>query len=185
MKKRFYPILGMVIFLTLLASLIGKASISMELVMGLMVFALMLASTLQIILNNDQGSHIQAASTTIIGGILAMVSHVAIAFTGFDNLLSGSVVAITGFVAIIGFIAYAIASFIRLKMTGKMTQASQLTFNKWTKGILIVSTSATLIHMLSFDFLHQNIVFMTLITFYFVSIVITFIYANRKQTVSV
>ncbi|MGY0835933.1 hypothetical protein ACW66K_00455 [Aerococcus urinaeequi] len=185
MKKRFYPILGIVIFLTLLASLIGKASISMGLVMGLMVFALMLASTLQIILNNDQGSHIQAASTTIIGGILAMISHVAIAFTGFDNLLSGSVVAITGFVAVIGFIAYAIASFIRLKTTGKMTQASQLTFNKWTKGILIVSTTATLIHMLSFDFLHQNIVFMSLITFYVVSTVIAFIYANSKQAVSV
>lgn len=46
MKKGFYPVLGMGIFATLVASLLGTTTISMGLIMGLMVFALMFASTL-------------------------------------------------------------------------------------------------------------------------------------------
>ena len=49
MKKGFYPILGMAIFATLVASLLGTTTVSMGLVMGLMVFALMVTSTLQAI----------------------------------------------------------------------------------------------------------------------------------------
>lgn len=181
MKKGFYPVLGMGIFATLVASLLGTTTISMGLVMGLMVFALMLASTLQIILNNDQGSHIQAASTTIIGGILAMISHVAIAFTGFDNLLSGSAVAITGFVAVIGVVTYAVATLVGQTASGKMTAKRQSTFSKWTKGLLAVSTTATLVHMMAFDFLRENAVFMGLVTLYFAVTVAAFVYANSKQ----
>lgn len=185
MKKGFYPILGMVIFATLLASVVGTTSISMGLVMGMMVFALMLVSTLQTILSKDQASHIQAASTTITGLVLAIIGHVVVSVTGLSNLLSGSVVAITGFVAVIGFITYAVATFIGRIASGKMTPNRQSTFSKWTKGLLAVSTTATLVHMVAFDFLRENAVFMSLVTFYVVLTVFAFVYTNSRQTVNV
>lgn len=184
MKKVLYPVIGMGIFATLVASLLGTTTISMGLVMGLMVFALMVASTLQAILNKDQASNVEAASTTIVGLVMAVLGHVALSFTGFSNLLSGSAVAITGFVAVIGLVIYAVAKFIAHKTTGKMTTSSQATFSKWTKGALAVTTTATFVHMLSFDFLRQNTVFMAFITAYFVVTIASFAYANSKQKVT-
>ncbi|MGH2066972.1 hypothetical protein ACRCJZ_07930 [Aerococcus urinaeequi] len=181
MKKGFYPILGMAIFATLVASLLGTTSISMGLVMGLMVFALMVASTLQAILTKNHDAQVQASSTTIIGLVMAILGHVALSFTGLGNLLAGSAVAITGFVAVIGFITYAVATFIGRIASGKMTPNRQSTFSKWTKGLLAVSTTATLVHMMAFDFLRENAVFMGLVTLYFAVTVAAFVYANSKQ----
>ncbi len=78
MKKGLYPVVGMGIFATLVASLLGTTTISMGLVMGLMVFALMVASTLQAILTKEYDAQVQAASTTIIGLAMAILGHVAL-----------------------------------------------------------------------------------------------------------
>lgn len=185
MKKGLYPVVGMGIFATLVASLLGTTTISMGLVMGLMVFALMVASTLQAILTKEYDAQVQAASTTIIGLAMAILGHVALSFTGLGNLLAGSAVAITGFVAVIGFITYAVATFIGRIASGKMTPNRQSTFSKWTKGLLAVSTTATLVHMMAFDFLRENAIFMSLVTFYVVLTIVAFVYTNSRQTVNV
>lgn len=175
----------MAIFATLVASLLGTTTISMGLVMGLMVFALMVASTLQAILTKNHDAQVQAASTTIIGLVMAILGHVALSFTGLGNLLAGSALAITGFVAVIGFITYAVATFIGRIASGKMTPNRQSTFSKWTKGLLAVSTTATLVHMMAFDFLRENAIFMSLVTFYVVLTIVAFVYTNSRQTVNV
>ncbi|MEY8370240.1 hypothetical protein AAK938_01570 [Aerococcaceae bacterium 50-4] len=181
MKKGLYPAIGMGIFATLVASLLGATTISMGLAMGLMVFALMLASTLQTILHKDQASQVQAGSTTIVGLVMAILGHLAVSFTGLTSVLSGSVAAITGFVAVIGFMTFVVAKFLGQTVTGKMTQTNQANFSKWTKGSLAVGTTATLVHLLAFDFLRQNTVFMGLVTLYFALTVATFVYTNSKQ----
>ncbi|MFW3362450.1 hypothetical protein ACN2A0_07280 [Aerococcus viridans] len=185
MKKGFYPILGMAIFATLVASLLGTTTISMGLVMGLMVFALMVASTLQAILTKEYDAQVQAASTTIIGLAMAILGHVALSFTGLGNLLAGSAVAITGFVAVIGVVTYAVATLVGQTASDNMIAKSKSTFSKWTKGLLSVSTTATLVHMMAFDFLRENAVFMSLVTFYVVLTVVAFVYTNSRQTVNV
>ena len=181
MKKGFYPILGMAIFATLVASLLGTTTVSMGLVMGLMVFALMVTSTLQAILTKNHDAQVQAASTTIIGLAMAILGHVALSFTGLGNLLAGSAVAITGFVAVIGVVTYAVATLVGQTASGKMTAKRQSTFSKWTKGLLAVSTTATLVHMMAFDFLRENAVFMGLLALYFAVTVAASVYANSKQ----
>lgn len=181
MKKGFYPVLGMGIFTTLVASLLGTTTISMGLVMGLMVFALMVASTLQAILIKEYDAQVQAASTTIIGLAMAILGHVALSFTGLGNLLAGSAVAITGFVAVIGVVTYAVATLVGQIASDKMTAKRQSTFSKWTKGLLAVSTTATLVHMMAFDFLRENAVFMGLLALYFAVTVAASVYANSKQ----
>ncbi|WP_141695286.1 hypothetical protein [Aerococcus urinaeequi] len=181
MKKRLYPVVGMGIFATLVASLLGTTTISMGLVMGLMVFALMVASTLQAILTKENDAQVQAASTTIIGLVMAILGHVALSFTGLGNLLAGSAVAITGFAAVIGLVTYAVATFIGQTASGKMTAKRQSTFSKWTKGLLAVSTTATLVHMMAIDFLRENVVFMGLVTLYFAVTIAAFVYVNSKQ----
>ncbi|WP_016897228.1 hypothetical protein [Aerococcus viridans] len=181
MKKEFYPILGMAIFATLVASLLGTTTISMGLVMGLMVFALMVASTLQAILTKNHDAQVQAASTTIIGLVMAILGHVALSFTGLDNLLAGSAVAITGFVAVIGVVTYAVATIVSQITSDNMTAKGQSAFSKWTKGLLAVSTTATLVHMMAYDFLRENTVFMGLVTLYFAVTVVAFVYANSRQ----
>lgn len=115
------------------------------------------------------------------GLVLAIIGHVVVSVTGLSNLLSGSVVAITGFVAVIGFITYAVTTFIGRIASGKMTPNRQSTFSKWTKGLLAVSTTATLVHMVAFDLLHENAVFMGLVTLYFAVTVAATVYANSKQ----
>lgn len=181
MKKGLYPVVGMGIFATLVASLLGTTTISMGLVMGLMVFALMVASTLQAILTKEYDAQVQAASTTIIGLAMAILGHVALSFTGLGNLLAGSAVAITGFVAVIGVVTYAVATLVGQTASDNMTAKSKSTFSKWTKGLLAVSTTATLVHMMAFDFLRENAVFMGLVTLYFAVTVAAFVYANSKQ----
>lgn len=185
MKKGLYPVVGMGIFATLVASLLGTTTISMGLVMGLMVFALMVASTLQAILTKEYDAQVQAASTTIIGLVMAILGHVALSFTGLGNLLAGSAVAITGFVAVIGVVTYTVATLVGQTASGKMTAKSKSAFSKWTKGLLAVSTTATLVHMMVFDFLRENAVFMSLVTFYVVLTVVAFAYINSRQTVNV
>ncbi len=181
MKKGFYPILGMAIFATLVASLLGTTTVSMGLVMGLMVFALMVTSTLQAILTKNHDAQVQAASTTIIGLVMAILGHVALSFTGLDNLLAGSGVGNNGFVAVIGVVTYAVATLVGQTASDNMTAKSKSTFSKWTKGLLAVSTTATLVHMVAFDFLRENAVFMGLVTLYFAVTVAAFVYANSKQ----
>ncbi|MFW3497768.1 hypothetical protein [Aerococcus viridans] len=185
MKKGLYPVVGMGIFATLVASVLGTTTISMGLVMGLMVFALMVASTLQAILTKEHGAQVQAASTTIIGLVMAILGHVALSFTGLGNLLAGSAVAITGFVAVIAFVTYTVATFIGQTASGKMKARGQSAFSKWTKSLLAVSTTATLVHMMAIDFLQQNVVFMGLVTFYVVLTVGAFVYTNSRQTAKV
>ncbi|MER2049711.1 MAG: hypothetical protein ABTA23_15815, partial [Solibacillus sp.] len=63
----------------------------------------------------------------------------------------------------------------------KMTAKCQSTFSKWTKGLLAVSTTATLVHMMAFDFLRENAVFMGLVTLYYAVTVAATVYANSKQ----
>jgi len=179
MKKGLYPVVGMGIFATLVASLLGTTTISMGLVMGLMVFALMVASTLQAILTKEYDAQVQAASTTIIGLAMAILGHVAL------SLLAGSAVAITGFVAVIGVVTYAVATLVGQTASDNMTAKSKSTFSKWTKGLLAVSTTATLVHMMAFDFLRENAVFMSLVTFYVVLTVVAFAYTNSRQTANV
>ncbi|MHA7118520.1 hypothetical protein [Aerococcus viridans] len=185
MKKGLYPVVGMAIFATLVASLLGTTTISMGLIMGLMVFALMVASTLQAILTKNHDAQVQAASTTIIGLVMAILGHIALSFTGLDNLLAGSAVAITGFVAVIGVVTYAVATIVSQITSDKMTAKGQSAFSKWTKGLLAVSTTATLVHMVAFDFLRENAVFMSLVTFYVVLTIVAFVYTNSRQTVNV
>lgn len=181
MKKGLYPVVGMGIFATLVASLLGTTTISMGLVMGLMVFALMVASTLQAILMKEYDAQVHAASTTIIGLAMAILGHVALSFTGLGNLLAGSAVAITGFVAVIGVVTYAVATLVAQTASDNMTAKSKSTFSKWTKGLLAVSTTATLVHMMAFDFLRENAVFMGLLALYFAVTVVASVYANSKQ----
>lgn len=181
MKKGFYPVVGMGIFATLVASLLGTTTVSMGLVMGLMVFALMVASTLQAILTKNHDAQVQAASTTIIGLVMAILGHVALSFTGLGNLLAGSAVAITGFVSVIGVVTYAVATLVGQTASDNMTAKRQSTFSKWTKGLLAVSTTATLVHMMAFDFLRENAVFMSLLALYFAVTVAASVYANSKQ----
>ena len=181
MKKGLYPVVGMGIFATLVASLLGTTAVSMGIVMGVMVFALMVTSTLQAILTKNHNAQVQAASTTIIGLVMAILGHVALSFTGLGNLLAGSAVAITGFVAVIGVVTYAVATLVGQTASDNMTAKSKPTFSKWTKGLLAVSTTATLVHMMAFDFLRENAVFMGLVTLYFAVTVAAFVYANSKQ----
>ncbi|MGH2015585.1 hypothetical protein [Aerococcus urinaeequi] len=181
MKKGLYPVVGMGIFATLVASLLGTTTISMGLVMGLMVFALMVASTLQAILTKNHDAQVQAASTTIIGLAMAILGHVALSFTGLGNLLAGSAVAITGFVAVNGVVTYAVATLVGQTASDNMTAKRQSTFSKWTKGLLAVSTTATLVHMMAFDFLRENAVFMGLLALYFAVTVAASVCANSKQ----
>lgn len=112
---------------------------------------------------------------------MAILGHVALSLTGLGNLLAGSAVAITGFVAVIGVVTYAVATLVDQTASGKMTAKRQSTFSKWTKGLLAVSTTATLVHMMAFDFLRENAVFMGLVTLYFAVTVAAFVYANSKQ----
>ena len=181
MKKGLSPVVGMGIFATLVASLLGTTTISMGLVMGLMVFALMVASTLQAILTKEYDAQVQAASTTIIGLAMAILGHVALSFTGLGNLLAGSAVAITGFVAVIGVVTYAVATLVGQTASDNMTAKSKSAFSKWTKGLLAVSTTATLVHMMAFDFLRENAVFMGLLALYFAVTVAVSVCANSKQ----
>lgn len=180
MKKWVYPIISLVIFATLLASLTATTTISTGLAMGLMVFALMITVMIQSARSQAVSDQIQAISTVVIGLIMAVVGHVVLSFSG--SLASGAA-SITGFVAVAGFVTFALAKYLANFSIGKMAKRHQANFSKWTNGILAVTTTATFAHILAFDFLRENVLFMGLVTGYLLialGVYLTSIFTNRK-----
>lgn len=184
MKKWFYPLISLLIFATLWAVVpLG----SMGLAMGLVIFALMVTSSIQLVLDKDSTSGIQALATTFIGLVIAIVGHVAMSFTGFSALLAGTMTSVTGFIALIGFafvvsmVAFQLSNKSANYLKDKTTKFGQGKVQTWTNNILLVSLTATFAHILAFDFLRHNAPFMALVGLYFVVAVASSIMEKVKN----